>query len=605
MKRYLPVSLFLLFIILALLTVLTAIVQFKKTMAQAGMVEINLENSKTISIPEGIVAVPCEQITVPADVDNAADIAAMDLEIAFDPNILQLVDKDMENSMKFRIEAIGNTTAKKVTSCTFYVATDGSDSSGDGSIGNPWATIQKAADNVSAGDTVMIREGIYRPNPNIFIPASGTSGNKITFRAYPGETVIIDGENCYNSPGPDGRGFHGIITIQGKDYIRLENLTFRNNDYGWCVLIEHKIADSTDPASHIELVNLDCSNTPVSEGIQIRGHSTNIVIDNCKVHDIRSGLSGIDIYMWGSNKGTPSGEDPGRPSYIEVKNCHVYNIFGGSPGAGIGSEQADNLHVHNNTTHNCSIGLDIGSGDNNDVHHNTIYNCANGGIYISSNEDSIIYNNEIYNINNEYALCAYYWIANGEAHARNRFYNNIIHDSKGAIWSSDEKKIGISGSGPASDMMYYNNLIYNIGTRVATILINGVDRLEFYNNTIISGKMNSCDVIRLQYDADNAVFYNNIISMEGSKEVFSIQPGCNDYNIDYNCYFDRTEVMTGQPGKNSLQDKDPEFTDTATHDYSLKSTSVCRDAATDLSARFTTDIKGKTRSAWDMGAYEY
>jgi hypothetical protein len=44
---------------------------------------------------------------------------------------------------------------------TFYVATGGSDDSGDGSESNPWATITHALDSVPDGSTVLVRPGDY------------------------------------------------------------------------------------------------------------------------------------------------------------------------------------------------------------------------------------------------------------------------------------------------------------------------------------------------------------------------------------------------------------------------------------------------------------
>lgn len=44
---------------------------------------------------------------------------------------------------------------------TFYVATSGSDSSGDGSSGNPWATITQAVNSVPDGSLVLVRPGTY------------------------------------------------------------------------------------------------------------------------------------------------------------------------------------------------------------------------------------------------------------------------------------------------------------------------------------------------------------------------------------------------------------------------------------------------------------
>ena len=43
----------------------------------------------------------------------------------------------------------------------FYVATTGSDSTGDGSNSNPWATITNALDNVPDGSVVLVKPGLY------------------------------------------------------------------------------------------------------------------------------------------------------------------------------------------------------------------------------------------------------------------------------------------------------------------------------------------------------------------------------------------------------------------------------------------------------------
>jgi len=49
------------------------------------------------------------------------------------------------------------------TGTTYYVATTGNDSTGDGSSGNPWATLQKANDTAAAGSQIMIADGRYAP----------------------------------------------------------------------------------------------------------------------------------------------------------------------------------------------------------------------------------------------------------------------------------------------------------------------------------------------------------------------------------------------------------------------------------------------------------
>ena len=74
---------------------------------------------------------------------------------------------------------------------TFYVnGTVGSDSN-PGTESRPFATIQKAADTMQAGDNCLIRKGTYR---EVVRPTqSGTAGAPITFEAYPNESVSITG----------------------------------------------------------------------------------------------------------------------------------------------------------------------------------------------------------------------------------------------------------------------------------------------------------------------------------------------------------------------------------------------------------------------------
>ncbi len=64
---------------------------------------------------------------------------------------------------------------------TYYVSTGGSDSN-PGTSSSPWETIQKAANTVAAGDTVIVDAGTY--NERINVSRSGTSdSSRITFSA--------------------------------------------------------------------------------------------------------------------------------------------------------------------------------------------------------------------------------------------------------------------------------------------------------------------------------------------------------------------------------------------------------------------------------------
>jgi hypothetical protein len=68
------------------------------------------------------------------------------------------------------------------TAATWYVAPSGSDSN-PGTSAAPFATIQKAADVASAGDTVIVRPGTYA---GARFTRSGRVDAHITFRGEPG-----------------------------------------------------------------------------------------------------------------------------------------------------------------------------------------------------------------------------------------------------------------------------------------------------------------------------------------------------------------------------------------------------------------------------------
>ena len=74
-----------------------------------------------------------------------------------------------------------------------WVATDGSDTSGNGTEGSPYATFKKALASISNGGTVVAKSGIYR-QPHFFV-----SGDNVTIQAAPGAEVWLKGSDIVNS----------------------------------------------------------------------------------------------------------------------------------------------------------------------------------------------------------------------------------------------------------------------------------------------------------------------------------------------------------------------------------------------------------------------
>lgn len=76
------------------------------------------------------------------------------------------------------------------TGCYFVDPKAGNDA-GPGTKEAPWKTIQASLLKLKAGDTLVLREGIYFEN--VYCSIVGTPDKPITIRGYPGETAVLDG----------------------------------------------------------------------------------------------------------------------------------------------------------------------------------------------------------------------------------------------------------------------------------------------------------------------------------------------------------------------------------------------------------------------------
>ena len=118
------------------------------------------------------------------------------------------IDFDSENNFKVAGEkiAVGKTLSfvfeeEKAAFSELYIAKNGSDTEGDGSIEHPFATIERARDEIrtitvpDGGITVYLREGTYPISSAITFTSrdSGRKGSPITYKAYKGENVTFTG----------------------------------------------------------------------------------------------------------------------------------------------------------------------------------------------------------------------------------------------------------------------------------------------------------------------------------------------------------------------------------------------------------------------------
>ena len=267
-------------------------------------------------------------------------------------------------------------------STTYYVdGTNGSDGN-PGTFDQPWRTVQKAADTMISGDTVYIRAGTY--NQRVTLEHRGnSSGLYITFAAYPGEQVILDGT------GIDIPHGGGLFHVWATDYVRVSGLRVQNS---------------------------------MAAGIYA-AYSDHIIVDSNRTYNTVS--SGIGI--WGSNAVIVDGNDielacnPGMEenltiadSYdVDVRNNHVHDGPKGLDPARAGGEGINvkdgshDVRVYDNVVHDLEkklgFGLDGWNTETYDVefYRNVAYDCGMGFLIESEGtglaRDIYIYNNVAYN----------------------------------------------------------------------------------------------------------------------------------------------------------------------------------------------------------------
>lgn len=96
------------------------------------------------------------------------------------------------------------------TAATWHVATTGNDAAA-GTDTAPWRTIQRAADAVAPGDTVIIHAGTYT---GFLVRARGTQAQPIAF--------VADGDVRIDGAATADRD---AVHIEGASYVRVEGLT--------------------------------------------------------------------------------------------------------------------------------------------------------------------------------------------------------------------------------------------------------------------------------------------------------------------------------------------------------------------------------------------
>ncbi len=434
---------------------------------------------------------------------------------------------------------------------SIYVAVNGNDNTGDGSISNPYATVQYALNQSSDNDTIILRGGTYTSN-EIRIENSN-----ITIKSYPGEWAVIqaptnveDITSCiwYHEPTIVGGRLERLEIIGGYLYgVKLES------DWNW--------------------------GAPIPD----RHGTRDIVITHCKIHD--TGRDCVKI---------PSGCDN-----ITIENCTIFN-------SGIG--------ISNNPNDPNAEGIDMVNDDNVIIRNNFVYNTSTTGIYSKGGSiNTLIENNLVMNTGENGILLGFYtdeeWF---DTIANPNFYENLNGTIRNNIIINTQMD-GI-GLYAAYQPKVYNNTVINAAQNDhAALFFNTgymwLDEIQdmiappcvdvyVVNNifTVTSGRPNA----QIRYYEDdttsnmqgNCIVDNNLYFKDGGA---TFDDGINWQTLDLTGWQNSTAYDANSMESNPLLDAG----------YHLTQASPCIDAAQNVIG-LTIDYDGNNRTQpYDIGADEY
>jgi predicted outer membrane repeat protein len=210
---------------------------------------------------------------------------------------------------------------------TFFVDQNHPEASDEnpGTANLPWLTIQHALDFALAGDSVVIRQGIYQESLITQNNGNETEGH-IVFAGFPDEAVIIDGSVSSNNLGfrieNDYQKFYNItisnwpitgIWITGSSHTELHYLEVHDVIYGIGISGgAHDFLINATIVHHFDLYGFDAS--PAGDEFCYNG-----AFLNCVAHTGRDPEQNVDGFALGH----------GLQHTFVFENCTTYDVFDG------------------------------------------------------------------------------------------------------------------------------------------------------------------------------------------------------------------------------------------------------------------------------------
>ena len=379
-------------------------------------------------------------------------------------------------------EPTGLTRIVEEVGKTYYVATTGDDSSGDGSAGNPWATINRAVEKASSGDTIKVAAGVYTPKETILI--------KVDNLTLIGPQAEVDPRSSYSKireAGSEeeaiiyGKGLINVILIAANNVVingfevryGVKDLIYQEEKcFG--TVVKYNIVHDSDTDEGIQLKNCSKGMIEYNFVYDTAGDALNFASsDNCtiqfnEVHSADNRTTdtfGGAIYTYDSAcidiignyihhtcshgivyGGAVKGYETYTPDFMNEGGKVKDNIVSGYSGGDGLVLLSHHTIVEGNEIYGCRRGIQI-IGDGISVQKNVLYK-NDVGISVIDIE-KIIYSTNISAHYNEIVDNAKYGIFN---------YAKVTVDATCNWWGDNS---GPSGAGPGTGDYVSENVIYS------------------------------------------------------------------------------------------------------------------------------------------------
>jgi hypothetical protein len=504
--------------------------------------------------------------------------------------------------------------ANTASAATYYVdATNGNDSN-SGTSEQPWKTLDRAytwypgtGTKVAEGDTVLLRNGnygIFRENTddNPWAAYYVERNNWITYKAADGHRpvfsrITVKNENHGTSPFTRGRSylwFEGItipagsINFSKTAFVKVIgcNVTGATTSYEGAYK-QYYAADNGNLIAGYDVNDFTIQNCELSlgyRGIHSSGVCERWVIQDCNIHDF--GESGISASV----------------SNITITGNKIQHICdsesltaGGWPLTGTMTNTFTVGEVINQaTTDACGIYYRT-SGSQYYIYRTSATNFAanytvtgqeSGATLTNTNIGGGIHSNGIYFNKGNNVICT----------------NNYIHTASQGVAFYRYIEPGMTG------VEFSNNIIWGSrGNSTVYLHIEGVAEANICNNTVYSTAVLPAYVwVTKLHDANTSItnMYNNIFpKLEGQNTTTRkiLNHGNNIFGNNPN----GAGYVTDSTDKVNQTLSSGYFTDAASGDFTLLSSSPAVDWGNKTYAP-STDILGNSRvGAPDTGCYEY